>query len=264
MPERCSDPGPPVRWLGRGYRCFASPRPDRPADPQAVGRADPQMVRGGMPHGRGRPGRVHRLAALGHRTGDAGGAERPPPGLRERRQLQARLAGAAARLHCARAPRSGLRRVGHPQARSRHDRGAGHGRGVAEEGTGPLPRHRRPLGRDRARRDRGTSHHVPAPVLQPGSAAGRRPDHAPDGIRHVHLLGVTGVRGAIGRLGRGPDSDTRSDVGPHNVQPPLLVQPAPDSHRRPHRLTRGGATTASYGQPNRSRSVESRTRCSTS
>ena len=117
---------------------------------------------------------------------DQGRPERPEAGLHAGHRHEGPGAGSP-RGRAPAAPCVGLRRARDPADRPRPDRGAGDGRGVAQEGAGALPRHRRPVGPDRPGRHRRPPHHVPRPVLQPGRDADRRHDHAPDRVRDVRL-----------------------------------------------------------------------------
>ena len=110
----------------------ATPRPRRP-----LSVADPQVVRDRLLDGGRRPRRLHRLAALGHRSHHEGRAERAEAGLHPGHRHEG--SGAGAPCGCRAAPRVGVRGAADPADRPRPDRRAGDGRGVAQEGPGHYP-----------------------------------------------------------------------------------------------------------------------------
>ena len=86
-------------------------------------------------------------------------------------------------------PRQGRGDPRHPEDGPRHGRRGGHRHRVAEERPRPLLADRVPVGGPRAGRDRRPPDDVRGAVLVARQAAGGRPHHAGDRVRHLRLPG---------------------------------------------------------------------------
>ena len=217
--------------VGRGgrprrRRIVLAPRRRR----STASRFDPQSARCPVSCRCGRRLRMSRMVAVGNRPHHEPGAAPASSGVRPGSQASGHpTAGEATRRPLPRRPAH--RHHPDPADRPGHGRGPGNQRGRPPERPRTLRRDGLSVGPARPGGHRGPPHHVSAPVLVDRRAPSRRPDRAPDEVRHLRLS-RDGLAHRPSHRDLGAHADTGADARPDHVHASVLRVAPPDRLRR--------------------------------